>query len=191
MINRIRIYSTFWIVVVFYFIIPFIRPSIECPGWIYYIDKFIPFVGWMIVPYYSYYIMFIIPPFIIKDYKRLKLLTNLLIKASLFCYLIYLIWPISSDVILKQVKESPFSFLHSSVTFDFLYQNAFPSMHVAVSTIIGFVIACEYPKKRIISYLWILIIFLATFLIKQHYILDSIFGFVVALPACYVYYKKS
>ena len=38
--------------------------------------------------------------------------------------------------------------------------------------------------------LWILIIFLATFLIKQHYILDSIFGFAIALPACYVYCKK-
>ena len=191
MLNRIRIYSAFWIAAVFYFIIPFIRPSIECPIWVYYFDQFIPFLGWMIIPYYSYYIMFIIPPFIIKDYKKLKLLTNLLIKVSLFCYLIYLIWPISSDVILNQVKESSFSFFHSSVTFDFLYQNALPSMHVAISVIIGFVIAREYPKKRIVSYLWILIIFLATFLIKQHYILDSISGFFIALPACYMYYKKS
>ena len=190
MLNRIRVYSAFRIVSVFYFIIPFIRSSIECPVWVYYFDQFIPFLGWMIVPYYSYYIMFIIPPFIIKDYKKLKLLTNLLIGVSLFCYFIYLIWPISSDVILDQVKESPFSFFHSSVTFDFLYQNAFPSMHVAVSVIIGFVIAREYPKKRIVSYLWILAIFLATFLIKQHYILDSIFGFAIALPACYVYCKK-
>ncbi len=190
MLGRIRVYSAFWIVAVFYFIIPFIRSSIECPVWVYYFDQFIPFLGWMIVPYYSYYIMFIIPPFIIKDYKKLKLLTNLLIGVSLFCYFIYLIWPISSDVILNQVKENHFSFFHSSVTFDFLYQNAFPSMHVAVSVIIGFVIAREYPKKRIVSYLWILAIFLATFLIKQHYILDSIFGFAIALPACYVYCKK-
>ena len=190
MLSRIRIYSLFWIVVIFYFIIPIIRPSIECPGWIYYLDQFIPFVAWMVVPYYSYYIMFVIPPFIINDHKKLKLLTSLLIKLSLFCYLIYLIWPISSDVILMQVRDSSFSFLHSSVTFDFLYQNALPSMHVAVSVLIGFAIAYEYPERRFVSYLWVLVIFLATFLIKQHYILDSIFGLLAALPACYIYYRK-
>ena len=190
MFNRIRIYSVFWAVVAFYFVIPLIRPSIECPSWIYYFDQFIPFVGWMVIPYYSYYIMFIIPPFIIKDIKKLKLLTNMLIKASLFCYLIYLVWPISSSFILMQVRENAFSFLHSSVTFDFLHQNALPSMHVAISVLIGYVIADEYPEKRSIFYLWVLVIFSATFLIKQHYILDSIFGFLVALPACYMYRRN-
>ena len=190
MFNRIRIYSAFWIVTIFYFIIPFIRSSIDCPGWIYYFDDFIPFVSWMIVPYYSYYIMFVIPPFIIKNNERLTLLTSLLIKVSLFCYFIFLIWPISSDTILIQVKTEWFSFLHSFITFDFLHQNAFPSMHVAVSVVIGYVLADEYPQKRLIFYLWTFGIFLATFLIKQHYILDSFCGLLVAIPACYVYRKS-
>jgi len=190
MLNRIQIYSLFWVVVVFYFIIPFIRPSIECPDWIYYFDQFIPFISWMIIPYYSYYIMFIIPPFIIKNDKKLSLLTSLLIKISLFSYVIYLVWPISSDVILKQVGDSSFSFFHSSITFDFLYQNAFPSMHVAISVLIGYVIAKEYPQKKYLSCLWVVGIFIATFLTKQHYVLDAISGFVVALPACYIYRKS-
>ena len=62
--------------------------------------------------------------------------------------------------------------------------------HVSVSVLIGYVIAKEYPRSRIYSYLWILAIILATFLIKQHYILDSVSGFIVALPACYDYYRN-
>ena len=188
-IKRIQIYSLFWMIVPIYFIIPVLRSSTECPKWIYYLDQFIPFVGWMVIPYYTYYLMFIIPPFIIKNNRRVKLLTNLLIKLTLFCYFIYLIWPISSDLILSQVDDGPLSFFHSSITFDFLYQNAFPSMHVAVAVIIGYAIAYEYPKQKIISYLWVLGIFMGTFLIKQHYVLDSISGLIIALPACY-YYRK-
>ncbi len=190
MLNRIRIYSAFWIVTIFYFIIPIIRSSIDCPPWVYYFDQFIPFMGWMIIPYYSYYIMFIIPPFIIKNHKRLSLLTSLLIKISLFCYFIFLVWPISSGFILRQVEDNGFSFLHSFITFDFLYQNAFPSMHVAVSVVIGYVLADEYPKKRLIFYLWAFGIFLGTFLIKQHYLLDSLSGLFVAILACYIYRKS-
>ena len=190
MLNRIRIYSTFWIVTFFYFIIPFIRSSIDCPGWVHYFDDFIPFVSWMIIPYYSYYIMFVIPPFIIKNNERLRLLTNLLIKVSLFCYFIFLIWPISSDTILIQVKTEWLSSLHSFITFDFLHQNAFPSMHVALSVVIGYVLADEYPEKRLIFYLWTFGVIIATFLIKQHYLLDSICGLLIAILACYVYRKS-
>jgi len=190
MLNRIGIYSAFWIVTFFYFIIPFIRTSVDCPAWIYYFDEFIPFVSWMIIPYYSYYIMFIIPPFAIKNNKRLRLLTSLLIKVSMFCYFIFLVWPISSDIILKQVGEGSLSFLHSFITFDFLYQNAFPSMHVAVSVLIGHVLSDEYPEKRSIFYLWTFGIFLGTFLTKQHYLLDSVCGLLVAIPACYIYRKS-
>tara|TARA_B110000014_G_C20072344_1_gene559383 strand:- start:916 stop:1338 length:423 start_codon:yes stop_codon:yes gene_type:complete len=134
--------------------------------------------------------MFIIPPFIVKNHKRLRLLTSLLIKISLFCYFIFLIWPISSDAILRQVEEGGLSFLHSFITFDFLYQNAFPSMHVAVSVVIGYVLVDEYPKRRVFFYLWTLGIFLGTFLIKQHYLLDSLCGLLVAFPACYIYRKS-
>ena len=101
-----------------------------------------------------------------------------------------MVWPISSDVILSQVSQDTFYFFHSFITFDFLYQNAFPSMHVAIAVIIGYSMALEYPQYKMISYLWVLVIFLATFLIKQHYILDSIAGLVVGLVVCYYYRKK-
>ena len=190
LIKRIRVFSLFWATIPFYFLIPFLRSSINCPQWVLYIDQFIPFIGWMVIPYYSYYILIIIPPFIIKDKERLSSLTYTLIKATIFCYIFYILWPISSSDILKQVDvENSFFFLHSSITFDFLNQNAFPSMHVFVSTIIALVLVKELPKFRILFYLSAAGIFFATFLIKQHYVLDSISGLIIAVVAYFLYHK--
>ena len=187
LIKRIQIFSLFWAIIPLYFIIAFLISPIDCPDWISNIDKHIPFVGWMILPYYSYYLLIIIPPFIIKNKQKLKALTNILIKTTLFCYFIYCVWPISSGNILNQVESDTFSFLHASITFDFLHQNALPSMHVAVSGVIAFTLSEEYPNWGKLFYLIALGIFLGTFLIKQHYILDSISGLVIVII---VYYLK-
>lgn len=186
LIKRIQIFSLFWVIIPFYFIIASLIPSIDCPNWISSIDKHIPFIDWMILPYYSYYLLIIIPPFIIKNKEKLKTLTNILIKTTLFCYLIYCVWPISSSNILNQVESDTFSFLHSSITFDFLHQNSLPSMHVAVSGIIAFTLSAEYSKWGKLFYLSALGIFFGTFLIKQHYILDSISGLIIVIIVCYL-----
>ena len=66
--------------------------------------------------------------------------------------------------------------MHSMITFEYLEQNAFPSMHVAVSWLIGLVIINERSKANFIILVAILFILLATFFTKQHYIVDSIAG---------------
>ena len=71
--------------------------------------------------------------------------------------------------------------------FDFLHQNTLPSMHVVVSGIIAFTLSEEYPKWGKLYYLIALGIFLGTFLIKQHYILDSISGLIIVII---IYYLK-
>ena len=188
--QRLKIFSIFWITIVVYFLIPLFVDSITPPSWVYVLDQNIPFIWWMIIPYYFYYIFVVIPPFIIKDKVRLKLLTSVLVKSSILCYLFFIIWPIDCGIVLNSIpKEHPMSFLHSSITFDFLYQNAFPSMHVAGAVLIGASLAEFYPKQKWIIYSIVTGIFFATFLIKQHYILDSIAGLAIGMLG-YLYYRK-
>ena len=71
LIDRIRLVLPFWILSAFYFLIPFIRNPIEAPHIFICIDKQIPFVWWMIIPYYMYYIG-LFSPLIVKD----KILLN-------------------------------------------------------------------------------------------------------------------
>ncbi len=66
LIDRIRIVLPFWILSAFYFFIPFIRNPIDAPQIFINMDNQIPFVWWMIAPYYLYYIGLLIP-LIIND----------------------------------------------------------------------------------------------------------------------------
>jgi len=186
--NRITNYSLFLSFFAVYFLIAAIVDPIPCPKWISSIDNKIPFIWWMIIPYYSYYILLIIPPFIIKDEHRIKLLTRTLIETAIVCYIVYIIWPISSNNVLEQVTPNPLSLLHDFITFEFLYQNALPSMHVSVTTTIGLSIAKYQTKYKNLMLIVILGIFLATFLIKQHYLVDSITGLILGYIA-FIRYK--
>ena len=189
--NRLKTFSIFWILVGVYFLIPLFVEPIPPPVWVYSLDNSIPFVWWMIIPYYFHYIFIVIPPFVIKNNLKLYYLTSTLIKATIICYLFYIFWPISAKLVLDTVSNNnPLAFFHSSITFDFLYQNAFPSMHVVVSMIVVAVLADEYPSIKWIMYLIAISIFFATFLIKQHYLLDSIGGLVIAILG-YIFYRKS
>ena len=186
--NRITNYSLFLSFFAVYFLIAAIVDPIPCPKWISSIDNKIPFIWWMIIPYYSYYILLIIPPFIIKDEHRIKLLTRTLIETAIVCYIVYIIWPISSHNVLEQVTPNPLSLLHDFITFEFLYQNALPSMHVSVTATIGLAIAQYQTKYKNLMLIVILGIFLATFLIKQHYLVDSITGLILGYIA-FIRYK--
>ena len=188
LVKRILAFSLFWISFCGYFIIAIFIESISCPSWITNIDKRIPFIWWMVIPYYSYYILLILPPFIIKDEHRIKLLTRTLIETAIVCYIIYIIWPISSHNVLEQVTPNPLSLLHNFITFEFLYQNALPSMHVSVTATIGLAIAQYQTKYKNLMLIVILGIFLATFLIKQHYLVDSITGLILGYIA-FIRYK--
>ena len=180
--KRILIFSAFWCCLLFYLYIPLFTKSIEPPYWAFYLDNFLPFYSFMIIPYYFYYFLIIIPPFIIKDEIKIKKLTYLLIKASIVCYVIFILWPISSSAVLQSVPNQHFfKIFHNMITYDFLHQNAFPSMHVVITFIIGMVLSKEFPKYKFIFEFTIASIFAATFLIKQHYFIDSLAGLILGL----------
>ncbi len=159
LLKRILIFSLFWFFFCGYFIIAILIESIPCPNWIVNIDRKIPFVWWMIIPYYSYYILLILPPFIIKNEEKIKLLTRVLIEIAVFCYIIYIVWPISSFDVLESINPNPLSLLHNFITLEFLHQNALPSMHVSVTFIIGLAIAKYQIKYKNLMFIMIVGIF--------------------------------
>jgi len=126
----------------------------------------------------------------LKKNKTINFLTDKLIMISVVCYLAYFFWPITSTDILMQVEANKLFFMHRAITFEYLNQNAFPSMHVAVSWLIGLVIIHEDSSKKPVLFIAIISIFLATFLTKQHYIVDSIAGLFLGYIGFWSY-KKS
>ncbi len=68
--------------------------------------------------------------------------------------------------------------------------NCFPSLHAAISTIVAYGFWQEKRKYGWISWPIAIIIIVSTWLVRQHVIVDSIFGVALALILCYILYKK-
>ena len=188
--DRIKIFSSFWFILGCYFTIPYFVYSVDTPNWFYYIDSMIPFISWMIIPYYIYYLVVLLPPFIWTNEWKIRNITAILNFLSIICYIIFILWPIDASHILRQalVKEdSVLFFFHNLITYDFLHQNAFPSMHVVVSSFLCLCYYHDFKKFRLAAILIAFFIFLATFLIKQHYFFDSIIGLLIGFFG-YCYY---
>jgi len=190
LIKRVKILAPFWLVSLCYFIIPFIRDPILPPEYFVNMDAAIPFVWWMIIPYYLYYISIILP-LLVRDVHRLKILNKVAVILLLVAYSIFIIWPISCESILMTRTPNPLSFMHGMVTFPWLYQNAFPSVHVIIGTFIGGIMGREYPQKKWLFWLAAGLIFFATFLIKQHFIMDAISGLILGLIGLYLWDKQT
>ncbi|MEE3153021.1 MAG: hypothetical protein VX279_03470, partial [Candidatus Neomarinimicrobiota bacterium] len=119
LIDRIRLILPFWIASSFYFLIPFLQDPINAPQIFINIDNLIPFVWWMIVPYYLYYIGLFMP-LIIDDKKLLNNFIQVSLMLLSISYTIFLIWPISCEPVLQSVADNPLSFLYGTVEIEWL-----------------------------------------------------------------------
>ena len=187
--DRIRLILPFWIVSSFYFLITFIRNPIDAPQAFINIDSLIPFAWWMIVPYYLYYI-FLFMPIIIND----KIFLNKFIQTSLILlsisYSIFIIWPISCEPVMRSITHNPLYFLYGAVEIEWLKQNGFPSVHVTISIFTSLVLGQYKPQFQIIFLVCGFLVFLSTFLAKQHFIADSISGLLLS-GLGYLHWKRS
>ena len=188
LINRIRLTIPFWILSSFYFLIPFFRDPIDAPQIFINMDKQIPFVWWMIVPYYFYYIGLLMP-LTIKNKKFLSKFIQTCLILLLISYTIFIIWPISCAPVMMSVTNNPLNFLYGVVEFEWLKQNAFPSVHVTISMFTALVMG-NYKSEYRFFYLFCgFLVFLSTFLAKQHFIFDSLSGLFLS-GAGYSYWKN-
>ena len=141
-----------------------------------------------------YYAIIILPPLMWKDEWKMRNITSILNIITLTCYLTFILWPIDASYILNQAyfqDSTIIASFHQFITYNYLHQNAFPSMHVAVST---FLCLCYYYDFDLFGFAALFIaflIFLATFLIKQHYFIDSIAGLFLGLFGFYYYVIKT
>ena len=192
MLTNIKIFSSFWVLLACYLFIPIVVESVDPPEWFYFIDKYIQFQWLMIIPYYLYYIVVVAPPFIWKDEWDIRNITSTLNIITIVCYLFFIIWPISAIHVLDKVptRDYPLKLMHDMITYDYLYQNAFPSMHVAVSSFLCLAYYNDFKSFKLIALFVGCFIFFATFLTKQHYFFDSLVGLFIAFLGYYYYNSK-
>jgi membrane-associated phospholipid phosphatase len=151
-------------------------------------EEKIPFLPWTFIIYVSVYIQGLlvikrIPNSTLK--KILPVATGMVFLALL----LFIFFPI----------EYPRSLYTSSNPFVVLLRitdgpgNCFPSLHVAITVFLAFCYGLieKSPKKKVVMWLWSVLICISVLTTKQHYLVDILGGVALTLPGMYFLTRHS
>ncbi len=149
------------------------------------LDRTIPLMPLFIFPYLGFflYVGLAFAVLVFSPYAKSYFVS--LIIAALIADVFWYVWPI-------RVKRSPLTGSSISLRLINLMRrynkpgNAFPSSHVFVSLITGYWLCTAFPLYALFGAVCAALIVLSTVLIKQHYIVDVLGGFVLAATAIYL-----
>ncbi|UYZ83614.1 hypothetical protein MTZ49_13595 [Entomomonas sp. E2T0] len=153
----------------------------------------IPFVASFIWPYFSMYLVLLIPVFVLNT-TALKRLAIELIIATIIAAFIFLLIPCHLGFT-RTIPEQPLYHLLYSQLFNLDHPyNLVPSLHVVYSATIVFIITANTKKYlSYLFYLWLIGLTSSTILVHQHHLLDVITGFSLSLLVHMIigrYYEK-
>ncbi|MBI3862574.1 MAG: phosphatase PAP2/dual specificity phosphatase family protein [Planctomycetia bacterium] len=155
--------------------------------WRYAWEDSIPFVPWMIVPYMSIDLFFVIAPFLCRSRAELQIFASQIALAIVAAGTCFLLFP------LRLAVEPPAVTGGVAVIFDWFRgldqpYNLCPSLHIALRTIL----AATYARhllgiSRVAAHVWFSLIGFSTLLTYQHHVVDVAGGFVLAAACFYVF----
>src|SRR5262249_20851921 len=138
--------------------------------WYFEWERWIPFVPWMVIPYMSIDLFFVVAPFLCRGRTELKILAVRIALAILAAGICFLLFP------LRLVTEPPAVDGLCGFIFDWFRgmdkpYNLCPSLHIALRTIL----ADTYARNlrgvvRFGSHVWFSLIGFSTLLTYQHHV---------------------
>jgi membrane-associated phospholipid phosphatase/predicted protein tyrosine phosphatase len=154
--------------------------------WVYPWEHYIPFVPIFIIPYLSIDLFFIAGPFLCRDRKELSILSRRIVLAIVIAGAIFLIMPLKFTFERLQVDGFLGVIFNRFREMDLPY-NQFPSLHIALRTILADLYARHTRGiTRIASDIWFSLIGASTLLVYQHHVADVVGGFVLAAVCFYI-----
>jgi membrane-associated phospholipid phosphatase len=143
-------------------------------------ERWIPFVPFFILPYMSIDLFFVAAPFLCRDDRELKTLTNRIATAIVIAGVCFLIFP------LRFAFPRPHAEGWLGTAFDWFRgmdapYNLLPSLHAALMLILANVyLHHTRGPVRLAIIVWFALIALSPILTYQHHLIDIIGGFVLA-----------
>lgn len=152
------------------------------------IDKHIPFIEWMIIPYATSAPFFLFVFYWVDTTYQLQLLTKRMLLVSGVAFISFIAFPIAYSVERPQHTMGIFDLFYGFIsTWDTHYNQA-PSLHVAYAII--FMTVVEQSKRfstiaKCILILWLSLVALSTLFVYQHHTIDVISAILVCLLVFY------
>jgi len=139
-------------------------------------EKSIPFVDWMIIPYMSLNLIFLIPLFFLTK-SKLKVLDLAFVMSTICAGIFFVIFPFTPEFT-RVIPSGITSTLYRHLYILDNPKNLFPSLHVTYSTL--YFLSCftifKSSTGRIIFGVWITLIIVSTLFTHQHHIIDIVSG---------------
>lgn len=138
-------------------------------------EGFIPFIPWMIIPYMSSSIFFILIFFVTTSRQELFLLAKRINFITITSFFVFIIFPLKYSFIKPEVNATILSHaFHFLKVVDTPYNQA-PSLHISYAFIFWIVLKQHTEGLlRIIFSIWIIFMSLATLTIYQHHFIDIV-----------------
>ncbi|MFH1637225.1 MAG: phosphatase PAP2 family protein [Candidatus Woesearchaeota archaeon] len=146
------------------------------------IDELIPFVPSFIVFYFAFFILMVLPFFIIEgiqEYRKVIASYLLIVFVSAIFFIL-----LPAKIARPEITGS--TIVLSTVAWIYSIDaplNTFPSMHVSITTLVALVtLRCRRDLAKYVVPLALLVV-LSTLFVKQHYFLDAVGGIVLGVLA--------
>ncbi|MDM1346844.1 phosphatase PAP2 family protein [Myroides marinus] len=152
------------------------------------LDSYIPFIEWMIIPYATSGLFFLLAFYWTDTSYHLRLLTKRMLIVSGIAFIGFITFPIAYAVDKPQHTITLFNPLFDFITTWDTHYNQAPSLHVAYSIVFMTVVeqTTRFTKAtKAILQLWLALVALSTLFIYQHHLIDVITAIVVCLLVFY------
>lgn len=152
------------------------------------VDTYIPFIEWMIIPYATSGVFFLLAFYWTDTLYQLQLLTKRMLIVSGIAFIGFIAFPIAYSVDKPQHTIALFNPLFDFITTWDTHYNQAPSLHVAYSIV--FMTVVEQTKRftkatKAFLQLWLALVALSTLFIYQHHTIDVITAIGVCLLVFY------
>lgn len=155
--------------------------------WYYEWELKIPFVPWMIVPYWSIDLLFIGSFFLCRGRRELDTHGRRIVFAILLAGLCFLIWPLRIAFPRPDVS-SVFGAMFAALRMCDQPYNLFPSLHITLWLILrGVYVRHTRGLWQWAIKLWFVLVGLSTVLTWQHHVVDLLGGFGLAAICFYLW----
>ncbi len=143
-------------------------------------ELYAPLIDWMIIPYLSFNLLFLVPFFLLKK-ENIKLLGIAFALSTVVAGIIFYIFPTESGFV-RIVPDGFTSIFYISLFSLDKHTNLIPSLHVTYTILyfIGCIGAIRGMTNKIFFFSWLLLIIISTFFTHQHHLLDIISGITLA-----------
>lgn len=151
------------------------------------LDNYIAFLEWMIIPYATSAIFFVLIFYWVKDRCEYLLLIKRMIAVTVLAFIGFILFPIQFSFERPAISHKVIQPLYDFITtWDSAY-NQSPSLHVAYAIIFWTVVRKRFngPVKYALG-LWLILVIISTLFVFQHHAIDIFTAIFLCLFVLYI-----